>query len=609
MRDFLKYLFASLVALTLFSALSVGGLLALVLIIAFGTQDVEPLIEDDSMLVFDLSLDITDSNPNTNPGDLLGDALAGSSGPKPIALRSVLDALEEAATDDRIAGILIQGNINVTGSGSGFATMREVRQALQTFQASGKPIVAYEDSWAERDYYVTSVADTIFMDPSGLLEMNGFSFETTFFAGALEQFGVGVQVLRAGNFKSAVEPFTRTDNSPENEQQTQELLTDLWNEFLSATSESRSVTPDEMQAIANSRGYALPTDAQQAGLIDQVAYADEVVVHLHGITGETDSDPSNPYFRSIDLRSYASAVLDTDSNNADNRIAVVYAEGAIVSGEGGPGLIGGDRLASTLREIRLDDSIQAVVLRVNSPGGGASPSEVIAHEVNLISDVKPIIVSMGTVAASGGYMISSYADQIFASPNTITGSIGVYGLIANLQDIANENGITWDVVKTGPFADVGTVARPLTQQELALTQQLVDDSYDTFLSLVTESRPLTRQEVQTVAQGRVWSGVDAQSVGLVDSLGGLDAAIQAAVEAAGLTDGDWAIDEYPRRRTLEEQILESLLSRYIRPRTRTTPLDPFSQELAEFQDKLELLNNLNDPRGIYSLMPFLPTLE
>lgn len=586
----------------------------LIMLIALGSRDTEPLVENNSILVFDLSLDITDANPATDPADLLNDALGGSSGPIPISLRTVLDTLEEAATDDRIAGILLQGAIATDGQGSGYATLTEVRQALTEFQdESGKPILAYDTGWSERDYYITSVADPIILNPTGAIELDGFSAETIFFGDALEQFGLDVQVIRAGQYKSATEQFTRNSNSPENREQLQQLLDDFWTEFLATTSADRDLQPTDLDAIAESRGILLAPEAQSQGIVDQVWFADEVITELRTVTGQSsESIPADePAFRNISLPRYADAVGTVYANGefSENRIAVVYADGAIVSGEGGPGFIGGDSLSRQLRELRQDDDVKAIVLRVNSPGGGASPSEIIAREVMLTSEEKPVIISMGSVAASGGYMIAAYGDRIFASPTTITGSIGVFGLVLNVQELANENGITWDVVKTAPFADSETIARPLTERELEINQGIVDQVYDRFLNVVAEGRPLTPQEVSTVAQGRIWSGIDAQQVGLVDELGGLEDAIAAAAEAANLGE-DWQIDEYPRPRTLEEQILNSLFGSQLRSvMTRSTPSDPITEELQQFQGQLRQFQGLNDPRGTYVVLPFFPRID
>jgi protease-4 len=612
MRDFFKYVFASCLGFLLFSTASLGGLIFLIIAIASGSREAGPTVEQDSVLVFDLSLDITDANPESDPGALLSDALSGNSPPPSVSLHTVLNALEEAANDDRIVGLLLRGNISDISQGSGPATLKEVRDALLAFQASGKPILAYEVDWSEPEYYLASVADTLYINPSGIVEINGFRSETMFYAGALDKYGIDVQVIRAGSYKSAVEPFIRSNNSPENREQLQALLNDLWDEFKEASATSRGLKPEDIQSVANTSGLLLPQEAVDTGLFDRIAYGDEVLADLRSLTGETDSNDDPTSFRQVSLPTYAETVQpETAFGSANNRIVVLYAEGEITSGEGGIGVVGSDRLIQELRELRQDETVKAIVLRINSPGGGATPSEMIAHEVKLTRDVKPVIVSMGSVAASGGYMIASYGNQIFASPNTITGSIGVFGLIANVKELANKNGLTWDVVKTAPFADSSTIARPLTPQELAIGQRMVDETYNNFLDIVADSRPLSREQVAAVAQGHVWSGEDALEIGLVDKLGGLDAAIQAAVEAAGLQDQEWQLDESPRPRTLEEQLLENLFSTSVATwmPNHSTDTDPISTELQQVQQDLERFSNLNDPRGVYTLLPFTPRVE
>jgi len=604
MRDFLKTVFATIVGLSLFATLGFAGLVVLLIGIAASTQETGPSVEQNSILTFDLSQEITDANPARNPGEVVGSVLSGESSGRPIALQAALTSLEKAAEDDRIAGLYLHGSTSATG-GTGLATMRELRQALQAFRDRGKPIYAYDaESWKERDYYLASVANTIMQHPSGVLELNGLNSENIFFADALEKYGIGVQALRVGKYKSAIEPFTRNASSPEEKQQIQKLLSDLWNEFLDTTAASRQITPEKIQTIANQYALLLSEQSQSNGLVDQIAYEDEVVAELRTLTGE-ESDPGS--FRQINLADYA-ATIEQERHTSENQIAVVYAEGNIVDGEGGTQAIGGKSLVETLREVRQDEKIKAVVLRVNSPGGSATASEQITREVLLTTKEKPVMVSMGNYAASGGYQISAYANRIFASPNTITGSIGVFGLLPNFEAIANNNGITWDHVKTGRYADIETLSRPKTAEELAIVQRVVDQIYDRFLTIVSESRDLPKEKVNEIAQGRVWSGWEAQKIGLVDELGGLEAAIAAASEAANLGE-DWQLVEYPKPAALwiESLLQNSLLQSYFKP--TPTSLDPLTVEFQKLQDDLQMLRSMNDPLGVYSRLPFNPRID
>ena len=603
MRDFLKFFlasalgtFASLVALIVLLGLGAGSLI--VFLLATASVETEPEMEDKSILMFDLSIDILDSVPPSGAGIVLEETLVGASN-RAISLREALDSLEQAAADDNIVGLYMHGN-----TGEGFATLKELREALEKFKQSGKPIIAYEMIWSERDYYLTSVADTLALNASGIIEFNGFSAETQFLAGALQKYGIGVQVLRAGRYKSAVEPFIRTESSPEDREQTQALLTDLWQELLTIAAESRELTPQELQQLADEGGLLMAQDALEAGLVDQVSYFDKVLTELQDLT-ETEAEEGDA-FPQISLSAYSRLVNQRSASDLKgDTIAIVYADGEIVSGEGSPGIIGSDTLTKALRKVRLDDSVKAVVLRVNSPGGGASASEVISREVELTSEAKPVVVSMGDFAASGGYMISTRADKIFASPGSITGSIGVFGLLLNLKKVANDNGVTWDVVKTAKFADISTISRPQTTAELKLQQAVVDDLYERFITMVAESRQISRDEVDDIAQGRVWTGIDAKQIGLVDELGGLNAAIAAAAEQAELEQ--WRIEEYPKPRTLEEQIFENLFGQLIS--RLPMGIDPLTQEFRKLQAELAVIQLLSDPRGLYTRLPFTTEIE
>lgn len=593
MRDFLKYTMASLLALLIFMGVSLGGFLSLVILLA--SRDSGPKVKDKSVLTFDLSTQITDSQ-RAGVGALEETLTGGST--ETIPLRSVLDAINQATQDKRIVGIYLYGDTSRGSGGAGYATLKEVREALQRFRAAGKQIFAYDMNWQEPEYYLASVADTIAVNPFGSVEMNGLSSETTFFAGALQKFGIGMQVTRVGKYKSAVEPFLLTKRSPESREQTQQLIGDLWNEFLATVGKDRKLTPQQLQKIADSDAILEPAEALKQGLVTKQAYEDEIVTQLKQLTGRKEDDKT---FRQISLKSYAKLAEEElqKGRNANKTIAVLYAEGEIVDGEGDSDQVGGERFAQQLRELRQDDDVKAVVLRVNSPGGSVTASEQIQREVILTRKTKPVIVSMGSVAASGGYWISTYSDRIFAEPNTITGSIGVFGLRPNIQKLANNNGITWDVVKTGRFADILTISRPRTPEELALIQKSVDRIYNEFLSKVSDSRKLPRAKVAEIAQGRVWSGKEAKAIGLVDDFGGLQVAIQEAAKRAKLDD-NWRLEEYPKPRSLGQQILENFSDSSKLEGMK----DPLTKELKKLQADLWVLRALNDPMGIYARLPY-----
>ncbi len=598
MGQFIKQTFASvvgtLIALFLFCAMGVTGLVFLIVSAASQSEGVS--VKNKSVLVFDLSMSIRD----TKPPSTLGQALSGQE-TSAITLRQVIKSLEAATKDRRIVAIFLDGR-GATGE-IGYATLTEVRTALESFRAAGKKIIAYDDGLSEREYYLSSIADLVALNPLGSMEINGFNSQQLFFTGALEKYGIGVQIIRVGSYKSAVEPFIRKDFSPENRQQTQQLLNVLWGEFISQVGESRQLTSQKLQEIVDSKGILNSQEAKEEGLVDRVAYFDEIVEEVKEITGFKNKDKS---FRSIDLRTYAdSSRVNAETRNSDNKIALVYAQGTIVGGQGDLREIGGDRFAKELAKLRRDKNVKAVVLRVNSPGGSATASEVILRAMQLLRDEKPVIVSMGNVAASGGYWISTGADRIFAQPNTITGSIGVFGVLPNIQKLSNNNGITWDAVKTGRFADSGTIARPRTEQELAIYQKYVKQIYEIFLDKVAESRNLPQEKVAQVAQGRIWSGEDAKKIGLVDQIGGLDAAIKYAAEKAGLGN-DWEIKEYPRSDTLEERILRRLMNARAEQAKQN---DPLTAKLLKFKEDLVIWQSFNDPKGVYALLPYKLTID
>jgi len=414
-----------------------------------------------------------------------------------------------------------------------------------------------------------------------------------------------------GKYKSAVEPFTRKDMSPESRAQTQKLLDDVWLTLTSSIEQARKLPVGSLQKIIDEKGLIRPDAAKSLKLIDRIAYFDEVLADLKAATGRKGSSDT---FKQIAVKDYAKLVSSgglVAKRQSENKIelgsgdrgkmAIVYAEGEIVDGTGNDqGYVYGAKTARMLREIRQDDSIKAVVLRINSPGGSVSASEAIEREVRLMQQVKPVVVSMGTVAASGGYWISTNTERIFAESSTITGSIGVFGLYFNAQGLFNDKlGLTFDTVKTGKFADAQTIARPKTEEELALFQTFVDWVYDQFISKVADSRKLDRAVVQEIAQGRVWSGSEALKLGLVDELGGLSSAIKYAAQKAKLGD-DFRVAEYPRKKQFAEALSEAFEGR----RRDQSFSGPFGAFLHEANNQVKSLSKYNDPRGLYARLPF-----
>lgn len=601
MKNYFTSLLGALTALVVFSAgcflLGIGVLAALA---ALGSADkAAPAVERGSYLVFDLSTNITDAPPPIDFGSFGGKD-------ESLQLRAVTKALRAAAADERIAGVYLTGDISPAAFGSGFAALKEVRDALESVKKAGKPIQAYLTYATTKSYFLASAASDIALDPYGVIIMPGLASEPMFFAGAFEKYGINVQVTRVGKYKSAVETFTRRDMSPENREEMQVLLDDLWGSLLADIGASRDLTPTQIQRTVDAEGLIRPEAAKAGKLVDRIAYRDEIFDALKAKTGRAGSKEP---FKQIALDHYIKQAKEPapvakggkSTGSGRGRIAVVYAEGEIVDGEGEIGDVGGSRFSRELRKLRQDDQVKAVVLRVNSPGGSASASEVIQREVRLLKKVKPVVISMGSYAASGGYWIAAYGDRIFAENATVTGSIGVFGMQFDIKKLAGDFGVTFDSVKTGKFADAMTLSRPKTAEELAVFQRMVDWIYGEFVGKVAEGRKLERSAVEAIAQGRVWSGAEAVKIGLVDEIGGLDDAIAFAAGRAGL-GGNYRVTEYPRQKELFEAIQDFM--EHHAPGFAKAKTGGIAGEIARrLETEVKTLRSYNDPQGIYARLP------
>lgn len=452
----------------------------------------------------------------------------GFEGSKSIGLNDIIASIKRAKKDDKIKGIYL----DLSSIQAGFATVEEIRNALSDFKKSGKFIVAYSEVYTQKAYYLASVADKIYLNPEGLLEFNGLSSELPFFKGTLDKLEIEAQVIKVGTYKSAVEPFILDKMSDANRQQVTSFLGSMYDHFLSVVSSSRKIPKDSLFAIANQLKVQQASDAVKFKLADGLRYKDQVLDDLKNRTGIDKKKE----VKSVSLLDY-SKNNTSEEGDIKNRIAIVYASGEITGGEGNDETIGSERISRAIRKARTDDKVKAVVLRVNSPGGSALASDVIWREVVLTKKVKPVIVSMGDVAASGGYYIACAADSIFAQPNTITGSIGVFGIIPNMQKFFNNKlGITFDRVKTAEFADLGSISRPLTDGERLIIQKEVNRIYNTFTKRVADGRKKDQAYIDGIGQGRVWSGTEALQNGLVDKLGNINDAIRSAARMAKVTD-------------------------------------------------------------------------
>jgi protease-4 len=604
MKQFFITFFANLAALLLVF----GGPLLLILILIVASFSASSQgrsivsIERGSILVFDMSLNVTDSPEHASDTDTLSSAFSNDQS-KSVTLRSLTTALRKAAKDERIKGMLLTGSFEPADYGTGYACLKELRDAIIDFKKSGKKVYAYLEVPTTRDYYVASAASYIYMNPYGEMETPGLASIKTYYKDLFDKYGIDVQVTRVGKYKSAVEPFILDKMSDADREETQKLLDDLWGDFVDAVTSSRPIDAVTFQNLVNTDGYILPEHALSAHLVDKLAYFGDVLNDLHAIAPSSTFARVPLPFQQIAIDDYVNAGRTPrliGERGSDNVVAVLYLEGEIVDGWGDLTNIGGDRFASELRRLAKDDDVKVVVLRVNSPGGSAYASEVIQNEIIALKAKKPVIISMGNYAASGGYWVSTYGDRIFAEPNTLTGSIGVFGMFFDVQKIGNNFGVTWDVAKTGTYADFETISRPKTPQELALAQSRVDDLYSKFLTKVSQSRGIPEAQLELIAQGRVWSGTEGKNLNLVDQIGSLDDAIAYAAAKVGLGER-YRVKEYPEKVSLAES-LALLLSNQEEPISRAKA-DPLTQEFLKMRSDLKTLGEFNDPIGVYARMP------
>lgn len=542
MKEFFKMFGAALLAFVVISLLPIVFLFAIL-----GSVDTESVVvEPGTVLTINLDENIYDS-PRMPSFSMAGGSSFGIT--SSLTMLEVGQALEAAATDDNIEAIYI----HFTGAGAieGTAQVEELRALLEEFkEISGKPIIAYNETYSQGLYWISSVADEIYMHPQGGLDWRGLASQVMFYKGAIDKLGVDVQIVRHGTYKSAVEPYMLTSMSPANRRQTEAMVNSLWGALVSDVAASREISLNNLLDYASSLKLSTPTSAVELGFVDGLKYEDEVEARLREIAGTEE-------LNEVTLGEYNATVLPTKISR--NKVAIIYADGQIIDGEGGEGIVGGATTADQVRRAREDESVKAVVLRVNSPGGSALASDVMWRELELLGNTKPLVVSMSNYAASGGYYISAPAEYIVANRTTLTGSIGVFGLIISGQDVLEDKlGVTVDVAKTNPHADMGTMFRSLTPSEMAFMQRSVEDVYTTFVGRVSDGRGMSREEVNAIGEGRVWSGVDAHNIGLVDEFGGLKRALAVAAEKAELGD-DWRVVEILEEENEFSALLNSLM--------------------------------------------------
>jgi protease IV len=597
MKTFFGAFFGTFFAIFFLIGCAFAGMIALVILI--GAADKGPKVPGSALLVLDLAAPITDAPQQFEASRLLS-GFSEDQQPAQVSLREVLQAIGRASTDPKIKGIFLTGNLlPVSNFASSYPALKEVREALIKFKESHKPVYAYLQFPFTSGYYLESVADQIFADPQAEFILRGPSTIPLYFAGALKKYGIGVQVFRVGKYKSFVEPFIRENMSPENREQLQQLFNDIWGEVTNTIEQSRGLLPGSLERLINENGLIDGELAVKSKLATELISQSEIIERFKAQYGE---DKKNSTFPQTTVSSYLAAGDGKARLSPVDRphVAVVYAEGEIVEGEGIAGAVGGERYAREIRKLRLDPNVRAIVLRVNSPGGSGFASEQIYRELKSAGTAKPVVVSMGGYAASGGYYIAAASNHIFAEPTTITGSIGVFGLQLNFEEIAKANGITTDsVTTTTPLTTLFSPFKRKSEADLAILQRAVDKFYDDFLKRVSDGRNIPVPQVNEIAQGRVWSGIEAQKIKLVDEVGGLRSAVSYAGNLAQLGEHP-AITEFPGHKDFNEKLQEILKAT---PRPPVAGFDPMRQGLKELEDQYRDLRTLNDPKGIYSRFP------
>ena len=589
MRQFFKFVLATITGVIISSFIVIFLLVVTIAgIVAAASKEKKAVVPNNGILHLTFNQPIIERTPN-NPFRRysFAEQVAGRFGdfmPKGFGSADLIKDIESASIDPHIKGIFIDADVVPAG----IATIEEIRNALIHFKKSGKFIYAYAENLNQGCYYLVSVADKVYLNPQGAMIWKGLSAQIMFYKGALDKLDVQVQVMRHGKFKSFTEPFMYDKMSAPNRLQTQTWIGSIWNNMLKGIGQQRKISEQTLNDLADQLTIHTPEDAVTNKLVDGLKYRDEVTEELEKKIGLE----KNKTINWVSPEEYLSSI--NKSLAGHDKIAVIYATGNITGGQGDDQTIGSERISEAIRDARKDSAVKAIVLRINSPGGSALASDVIWRETILAQKVKPLIVSMGDVAASGGYYIACAADKIYAQPNTITGSIGVFGLIPNVQKMfANKFGITIDTVNSNKHADAGGIFRGLTPYETAFAQDMVEHIYSDFITKVSQGRHKTPAEIDSIAQGRVWSGTDAKRIGLVDELGGLNDAIAAAAQKAKLKN--YRIKTLPKQEDFFKQLAKELGGSQERILT---------EKLGDSYTYFNHLNNLVNMKGIQARMPF-----
>lgn len=598
MKKLLKFLARNILIATVSTFISFFILLIIFFAIVGSIAQNQETFPSSAVLRVNLTMNLIDTPPTMDLAELIGQ-FSDEPPLLEVNIHDLIETINRAKTDRRIKALLIEGSFQPMNYGCSYPVLNELRLALEDFKESEKPIIAYSVNPQLRDLYVMSVADEFYLNKRGTIELYGLYAEHVFFANALNKYGIGVQTVRVGDYKSAVEPFTRTQLSPAAKEANQQLLDELWIQILGNLAQSRGLDPIELNKVVDRTPILLAEDALELGLCDEILDHVKLVEKLAEIS-EAKEDQGG--FPSIWLSEY---ILEKDrfgTMRSGDGIAVVYAEGEIVGGYGRDHQAGAQKIVELLQEAKTSESIKGIVLRVNSPGGGATASKIIQDE---LLDIKareiPLVVSMGGYAASGGYLISQSADKIFAQPHTITGSIGIFGLLLHFGEGAGKLGITFDETQTNENGDILSFSKPKTPAQLGMIQVFLDSFYQSWVEEIAEYREKSIEEVKDLAKGRVWSGYQALEVGLVDEMGGLLEAVDYAAELAGMED--YTIYDFPRKLTQDEAFADAL--GFNTSANLQNVKNPLLTKIENLYRSLKLkLEVFNDPVGAYALSSF-----
>ena len=545
------------------------------------TSSSETVVRSNSVFVLDLEGVVTERYLSSPIDQFLGKQMSTH------GLDDILASIRKAETNSNIKGIYLNAGI----LDCSHASLQEIRNALVNFKKSGKFLIAYSDAYTQGGYYIASAADKIIVNPAGSLSWHGLAAESMFYKDLLEKLGIKMQVFRVGTYKSAVEPFVCTEMSPANREQTQAFVNSIWQGIVADVAESRHISADTLNSLADRNMDFQPAETYAAtGLADTLMYKDEVLAYLKSLTGMENTDN----LRTLSLDEMAN-VPDSPKSKSKNVIAIYYAFGEIDNAASYDEGINSEKMAKDLRELRKDERIKAVVLRVNSPGGSAYGSEQIWREVSLLNAEKPVVVSMGDYAASGGYYISCAASRIVAEPATLTGSIGIFGLVPDASRLLKDKlGLRFDGVKTNRLADLGNIGRPMNEEEGALMQNMVNNGYELFTKRCAEGRGMPADSIKKIAEGRVWTGEMAKELNLVDDLGGIDTAIEIAAEMSGTTDFNTV--SYPEKENFLTYLMDTGTDRYINGKLQSA--------FGEFYNGAQLLKHIDKADRLQARMPF-----